>query len=368
MTQVSLGPDGFKVDGRETPLVAAQFEYFRHNALWWPRCLDAIKEAGIDLVSIFICWDFHEPTMHDFDFTGRTNASRDLAGFLAMCAEKDLLVLVRPGPIIDAEWETRGPARDVMTLDRLHPRFLERTREYVNAVCSVLAPAQVTAGGPVALLGVDNEILYPYNTPESQFGVDGDVYIPYDGPYYDAQLREWLAGEHQSIEQLNAACGTTFASWEDIRGPRYGEDPPGYSFETFRFLNAKIREFARKCRDLYQDAGMVVPTYTNMKQLLAYIDWTSVAPELDSIGMNLCMPRDLPGEQAVVANWWYRLHRARFAFPWAAEFQSGWIGLDDDFGFISDDHSEYMPMSAQAAGRLELRTGQPDREDPAQSL
>ncbi len=350
MTHVSLGPDGFKLDGREAPLVAAQFEYFRHNALWWPRTLDAIKEAGIDLVSIFICWDFHEPTAHDFDFTGRTNDSRNLAGFLEMCAEKQLLVLVRPGPIIDAEWETRGPARDVMTLDRLHPRFLERTREYVNAVCEVLAPAQVTAGGPVALLGVDNEILYPYNTPQSQFGVDGDVYIPYDAAYYDAQLRDWLTEEHGTIEVLNAACGTEFGAWSDIRGPRYEEDPPGYSFETFRFLNAKIREFTWRCRDFYKQAGMVVPTYTNMKQLLGYIDWTAVAPELDSIGMNLCMPRDLLGDQALVANWWYRLHRARFSFPWAAEFQSGWIGLDDEFGFISEDHSEYMPMAAQAAG------------------
>lgn len=350
MTNVSLGPAGFAIDGRPVPLVAAQFEYFRHNAIWWPRCLDAIKQAGIDLVSIFICWDFHEPAPGQFDFTGRTNSSRDLADFLRLCAEKELMVLARPGPIIDAEWETRGPAKDVMTLDRLHPRFLERTRQYVNAVCEILAPAQATRGGPIVLLGVDNEILYPYNTPESQYAIDGDVYIPYDAEYYDGAFREWLEAEYGSVERLNAAVGTGFGSWQDARGPRYAEDPPGYSFESFRFLNSQIAKFTRICRDMYAAAGMEIPAYTNMKQLLAYIDWPAVAPELDSIGMNLCLPGNMPGDQALIANWWYRLHRARFAFTWAAEFQSGWIGLDDQFGFISEDHSEYMPMAAQAAG------------------
>jgi hypothetical protein len=347
---VSLGSEGFEVDGRGVPLVAAQFEYFRHNAIWWPRCLDAIKQAGIDLVSIFICWDFHEPEQGQFDFTGATNASRDLAGFLDLCAERDLMVLVRPGPIIDAEWETRGPAKDVMTLDRLHPRFLERTRQYINAVCEVLAPAQAVNGGPVVLLGVDNEILYPYNTPESQFAVDGDVYIPYDSQYYDAAFRAWLQDEYGSVEKLNNAVRTGFQTWDDVRAPKYRHDHPAYSFESFRFLNSQIAAFTRICRDMYRAAGMTVPAYTNMKQLLAYIDWPAVGPELDSIGMNLCMPRDMPGQQAMVANWWYRLHRARFPFSWAAEFQSGWIGLDDNFGFISEDHSEYMPMAAQAAG------------------
>ena len=53
-------------------------------------------------------------------------------------------------------------------------------------MCEVLVPAQVTHGGPVVLLGVDNEILYPYSTPERQFAIDGDVYVPYDAAYYDA--------------------------------------------------------------------------------------------------------------------------------------------------------------------------------------
>ncbi len=347
---VQIGPRGFLFDGVETPLVGAQFEPFRHNPMYWRRSLEAIKNAGINQVSIFIAWAFHELTRGDFDFTGRTNPARDLKGFLELCSEMDMLVFARPGPIIDAEWETRGPAPDVMRLDRLHPGFLARTQEYIDAVCQVLVPAQVTRGGPVAMLAVDNEILYPYSTSKSQFDVDGDVYIPYDAEYYAAEFREWLREKYGSVEVVNERFGTDHSALDKIIPPRFGRDPVGLAYEAFSCLNSKIAEFTRRCGAMYRDAGIEVPTYTNMKQLLSYIDWPAVLPDLDSIGLNICMPGDMPGDQALVARWFYMLQRAQFAFPWSAEFQSGWIGLDDVFGFISEDHMEYMPLAAQAAG------------------
>lgn len=347
---VSLDSSGFRIDGRPEPLVAAQFEPFRHNPLYWRRSLEAIKGAGIDYVSIFIAWAFHEVAPGDFDFTGRTNSSRDLKGFLELCEELDVLVFARPGPIIDAEWETRGPAPDVMTLDRLHPRFLDRTRQYIEALSEVLVPAQVTRGGPVALLAVDNEILFPYSTSVEQFDVDGDVYIAYDEPYYREVFQQWLRTRYSTVATLNDELGTSFSSFDQMAVPRFDLDPVGYSYAAFDCLNEKIREFTARCRDIYRTAGIDVPVYTNMKQLLSYIDWPAVADELDSVGLNICMPRDMPGEQSLVARWFYMLQRAQFAFPWSAEFQSGWIGLDDVFGFITEEHSEYMPMAAMAAG------------------
>ena len=193
-----------------------------------------------------------------------------------------------------------------MHLERLHPRFLERLREYIDAVCEVLAPRQITQGGPIALLGVDNEILYPYTTPEAQYYVDGDINVPYDEEYNSGELRSWLRDRYDSLDSLNGALGTDFRSWDEIGTPRYREDPVGYCLETFQFINHRVLAFARTCKSMYQEAGMVVPTYTNQKQLLGYIDWVPVAQELDSVGINLHLPRDMPGDRALVANWWYR--------------------------------------------------------------
>jgi hypothetical protein len=348
--QVELDTSGFRVNGKERPLVAAQFDPFRQNPLWWPRTLDAIKNAGIEIVSIFVCWDFHEVSMGTFDFDGTTNSSRNLTGLLELCSDRNLLVWVRPGPIMDDEWETRGPARDVMKLDRLHPKFLARTAEYVKAVCQVLVPAQTTRGGPIALLSIDNEILYPYSTPASQADIDGDVCVPYDDTYYATAFGVWLRERYGTCAAANAALGSRLSRWADVASPRYGTDAVGYLYESFAFISDQIRKYTRLCRDLYRGQGMDISINTNFKQLLAYADWSSIGREVDAVGMNLCAPRDMPGEQALVANWWIRLQRAQFEFAWSADIQAGWIGLDDSFGFISAEHSEYVPMAAQAAG------------------
>jgi|GEM_PF-5598852 len=348
--RVELDTKGFRVDGKERPLVAAQYDPFRQNSLWWPRTLDAITQAGIEIVSIFVCWDFHEVSRGTFDFDGRTNSSRNLTGFLELCAERDLLVWVRPGPIMDDEWETRGPARDVMKLDRLHPEFLARTAEWVEAVCRVLVPAQTTRGGPIALLSIDNEILYPYSTPASQVEVDGDVCVPYDDAYYASAFRMWLRAKYGTCAAANSALGTTLTRWADVASPRYGTDPVAYLYESFVFINDQIRKYTCQCRDLYRAQGVDIAMNTNFKQLLAFADWSSIGRELDSVGMNLCTPQNMPGEQALVANWWIRLQRAQFEFAWSADIQAGWIGLDETFGFISAEHSEYIPLAAQAAG------------------
>src|ERR1700761_192803 len=112
----SLDSKGLSIGGTNVPLIGAEFHYWRQQAAFWRDSLEAIRGAGIRIVSSFVCWDFHEPELGQFDFTGATAPERALTGFLQLCDELGLLVILRPGPIIDAEWETRGPARDVCTL------------------------------------------------------------------------------------------------------------------------------------------------------------------------------------------------------------------------------------------------------------
>ena len=49
----------------------------------------------------YVPWNYHETEHGIFDFTG----GRDLTGFLTMAHKLDLLVILRPGPYICAEWE-----------------------------------------------------------------------------------------------------------------------------------------------------------------------------------------------------------------------------------------------------------------------
>lgn len=343
-----LSNSGFLVDGIAQPFIAAQFDYFRHDAMYWERILDAIEGAEINIISTFIAWEFHELGVGDFDFEGRTHSSRNLVRFLEICNARKLKVLARPGPFIDAEWETRGPAWDVATLDRLHPKFLKRTAQWLAAVDAVLAPAQISQSGPVIALGIDNEIVYPWCTSLETFRSEGDIMLPYDKEYHDGLFRSWLKLQYESIEQLNKTHGTEYATWDEVESPRFNEDPVSMAQEAFTFSNCHTIEYVNKIKEMHIQNGIDLPMYTNQFQHLGHVEWSKVG--LDGVGVNLFTPNNMPGSQALIANWWLRLHFARFNYRFSSEFQCGWIGLDEAYGFLTPEHTEYAPMAAQALG------------------
>ena len=74
----------------------------------WGKALDAARDAGMNMVSFYIPWDFYEPVEGKFDFDGKTDedgdgnpgyASRDVKTFIQMIKDRGFkYVMVRPGP------------------------------------------------------------------------------------------------------------------------------------------------------------------------------------------------------------------------------------------------------------------------------
>ncbi|HVX66450.1 MAG TPA: beta-galactosidase, partial [Bryobacteraceae bacterium] len=103
-------------------------------------------------------WNVHEPRPGVFDFSGNL----DLAAFIRTAQEEGLWVIVRPGPYSCAEWEFGGfpswlletPGLKVRTTD---PRFLEAAGRYMHRLLAEAAPLQITRGGPVIMMQVENE-------------------------------------------------------------------------------------------------------------------------------------------------------------------------------------------------------------------
>ena len=58
----------------------------------------------MNAIQTYVAWNVHEPEPGKFDFEGQNN----LIHFIELCAKNDLLVVLRPGPYIDAEWEYGG--------------------------------------------------------------------------------------------------------------------------------------------------------------------------------------------------------------------------------------------------------------------
>lgn len=62
-----------------------------------------------EFIRRYVPWNFHEPVPGQYDFGG----DADLEHFLQLCQDIGLLVIMRPGPYICAEWDMvrkdRGP-------------------------------------------------------------------------------------------------------------------------------------------------------------------------------------------------------------------------------------------------------------------
>jgi hypothetical protein len=155
---VSLTRDGVAIDGRPLFLLSGCLHYFRFPRAEWARQLELAAWAGLNTIDFVIPWNRHEPSPGTFDFADEA----DLGAFIDLCGERGFYVIVRPGPYICAEWENGGmPAW--LTADegaRLRvdaPTYLDALLRWFDALMPIIAPRQLTRGGPVILCQIENE-------------------------------------------------------------------------------------------------------------------------------------------------------------------------------------------------------------------
>ena len=97
-------------------------------------------------------------------------------------------MLLRPGPYACAEWEMGGTPwwllkNAPVKLRSTDPKYLEPAKRYLKEVGRVLAPLQVTKGGPILMVQVENEYGFFGNNKDyihalRQAVVDGGFEVP----------------------------------------------------------------------------------------------------------------------------------------------------------------------------------------------
>ncbi len=149
--------DRFYLDGKPFTILSGAVHYFRIHPSQWRLTLCNLKALGFNTVETYIPWNGHEPQQGRFTFDGQYN----LEAFLALAQELGLYVLLRPTPFICAEWEFGGlPAWLLKTPMRLRssdPQFLAAVQAYYDELLPRLVNWQVTHGGPVLMMQVENE-------------------------------------------------------------------------------------------------------------------------------------------------------------------------------------------------------------------
>ncbi|MCS6995135.1 MAG: beta-galactosidase [Anaerolineales bacterium] len=169
----------FWLDDQPLLLQAGEFHYFRTPADQWEHRLSLLKNAGFNAVACYLPWLWHQPQPSLTDLDGHTHPMRNLAGFLDLAARMGLYVIARPGPYIMAETINEGippwvfeqnPQAAFISQDGkpqniasyLHPDFLKCVEGWYQAVFAVLSPRQITRGGNILLIQLDNEMGMPH--------------------------------------------------------------------------------------------------------------------------------------------------------------------------------------------------------------
>lgn len=103
-------------------------------------------------------WNYHEPEPGIYNFNG----SRDLIAFLNEAAKVNLLVILRPGPYICAEWEMGGLPSWLLRNPNIHlrtsdPAFLEAVDSWFKVLLPKIYPFLYHNGGNIISIQVENE-------------------------------------------------------------------------------------------------------------------------------------------------------------------------------------------------------------------
>ena len=148
----------FLLDGKPFQIISGDMHYARVPRQYWRDRMRKMRAMGLNTLTTYVFWNLHEPKPGQFDFTGNL----DLAEYIRTAQEEGLWVIVRPGPYVCSEWEFGGlPAWLLATPDlkvrSADPRFLKAAALYMKHVGQQLAPLQITRGGPVIMVQVENE-------------------------------------------------------------------------------------------------------------------------------------------------------------------------------------------------------------------
>ena len=155
--------DQFYLDGNPFRIISGGMHYFRVLPEYWEDRLLKLKALGCNTVETVVPWNLHEQKKGEFDFTGeKLHWLTDLVGYVKLAQKLGLWVILRPSPYICAEWEFGGfpawlLADGDMALRTSDERYLRHVRDYYKVLMPYLAPLQITQGGPVLMMQVENE-------------------------------------------------------------------------------------------------------------------------------------------------------------------------------------------------------------------
>ncbi|WP_256009384.1 glycoside hydrolase family 35 protein [Desertivirga xinjiangensis] len=154
----ALGDSTFLLDGKPLQMISGEMHCARIPREYWRDRMKAAKAMGLNTIGTYVFWNAHEPVQGKYDFSG----NNDIAEFVRIAGEEGLWVVMRPSPYVCAEWEFGGYPwwllKDkTLKVRSRDPKFLDAYKKYINELAKELKPLQVTQGGNILMIQIENE-------------------------------------------------------------------------------------------------------------------------------------------------------------------------------------------------------------------
>ncbi len=167
----------FMKDGEPIKIISGAVHYFRVFPDTWKDIFRKMKACGCNCVETYCAWNMHEKKKGVFDFAGNL----DIAKFIQTAQEEGLLVIVRPGPYICAEWEFGGlpwwiQTEEDMEIRCSNPTYIKYFDRYLDRLFEQIKPLLCTNGGPIIMVQCENEYGY-YGDDKEYLSYLRDGYI-----------------------------------------------------------------------------------------------------------------------------------------------------------------------------------------------
>ncbi len=169
--------DQFIRDGKPIKLISGAVHYFRNMPDTWADIFKKMVAMGCNCVETYCAWNMHEKKPGEYDFTGNL----DISLFIKTATEAGLMVIVRPGPYICAEWEFGGlpwwiQADEGIEIRCSNPVYIKHFDRYLDHLLAEVRPHLTTNGGNVIMLQCENEYGY-YGDDKEYLSYLRDGYI-----------------------------------------------------------------------------------------------------------------------------------------------------------------------------------------------
>ncbi|XP_024534038.1 beta-galactosidase 8 [Selaginella moellendorffii] len=174
------------LNGKRRILLSGSVHYPRATPEMWPGIIQKAKEGGLDVIETYVFWDRHEPSPGQYYFEGRY----DLVKFVKLVQQAGLLMNLRIGPYVCAEWNLGGfPIwlRDIphIVFRTDNEPFKKYMQSFLTKIVNMMKEENLFAsqGGPIILAQVENE----YGNVDSHYGEAGVRYINWAAEMAQAQ-------------------------------------------------------------------------------------------------------------------------------------------------------------------------------------